>query len=59
MHIAYIIKQQEKSQSYVCDLCGNMKNQLTEHNAGKCKTTSEYHPWEVDVVAYFRYEKKS
>ena len=59
MQIVYRLRSQQYPNRVYVGLCGNMKNRLTEHNAGKCKTTAEARPLGVDVAVYFRDKKKA
>ena len=59
MNIIYIIQSQKNSNRRYVGVCTNLKNRLTEHNAGKCKTTAEHRPWRVETAVYFSNVQKA
>jgi predicted GIY-YIG superfamily endonuclease len=59
MHFVYLLRSKKNPDRIYVGLCNNIKNRLSEHNAGECKATVEHLPWEIDVAVYFRDENKA
>lgn len=59
MHLVYLLRSQKYPLKTYIGLCSNLKNRLTEHNSGECKTTLAAGPWKVEIAVYFRDAKKA
>ena len=55
----YIIRSKlDPNQTYI-GFSSNLKQRLEYHNAGKCKHTSKFIPWEIIFYAAFKEKQKA
>jgi predicted GIY-YIG superfamily endonuclease len=59
MHYVYILRSEaQPSQSYV-GYSTDLKQRLSDHNAGRSKHTSKYRPWALEFYAAFLEKQKA
>ena len=60
MHYVYLLLQSESfvDQRYVC-MATDLKQRLSDHNAGKLPHTSKFLPWRLVTYVAFSDEKKA
>ena len=54
----YVIISKRNERIRYFGITTNLKARVAEHNAGKCRHTSKFRPWRVEVAVAFRSEKK-
>jgi putative endonuclease len=50
MYHVYILRSQPDPSQYYAGFTEDVKQRLTDHNAGHCTHTSEFRPWELVAV---------
>ena len=53
MYHVYILRSQPDPSQYYAGFTEDMKQRLTDHNAGHCTHTSKSRPWELVAVISF------
>ena len=53
MFYTYVIESVAKPGEFYRGHTSDLKQRLTEHNAGKCLCTSKYRPWKLKFCAAF------
>jgi putative endonuclease len=57
--IVYIIRSRSEPNRYYTGVTSDVPARLAAHNAGRCKHTSRFMPWEIDVVIEFGDERRA
>jgi putative endonuclease len=53
MHYAYILESISTPGQFYRGHTSDLKQRLSEHNAGKCVATSKFKPWKIKFYAAF------
>jgi predicted GIY-YIG superfamily endonuclease len=53
-HYVYILRSISQPNQAYTGQTANLRNRLTEHNAGKVPHTSKFVPWEIRTAVAFR-----
>lgn len=59
MKTVYLIQSIEHPDQRYIGITSNLKQRITEHNAGKSPHTSKYRPWKLVVCIAFSDEQKA
>ena len=55
----YVIVSKKDQRIRYFGITTKLKARIAEHNAGKCRHTSKFRPWSVEVAVAFRSERKA
>ena len=55
----YVLKNHETPPRYYAGITSDVATRCAEHNAGNCRHTSKYRPWDIDVVIQFADERRA
>ena len=52
-HFVYVLRSMTRTGSYYVGRTTDVHRRISEHNAGKCKHTEKYRPWELSAFIAF------
>ena len=59
MYYVYILKSLSDGERFYVGYTNNLKLRLQEHNAGTCRHTNKYKPWQIQTYFAFDEQKKA
>jgi predicted GIY-YIG superfamily endonuclease len=58
-HYVYILRSLTNDDRHYVGLSENLEDRLKKHNAGQCRHTSEFRPWQIETAIAFRSKEKA
>ena len=58
-YYVYSLQSLTDNDRYYIGISENLEQRLQEHNAGKCKHTIKYIPWQIETAVAFRSKEKA
>ena len=58
-HYVYILRSFTNDDLHYVGLSEDLEERLKKHNAGQCRHTSKFRPWQIETAIAFRSKEKA